>query len=70
MQEYAANQQRSLGDLASSQQSGLQQLNQQEASSAQDYQDYMDTLAMKKQQEIAGAAGSLQDWSPFTGLYS
>lgn len=70
MQEYAANQQRSLGDLATSQQTGRDQLTAQEASSAGDYQDYMDTLALKKQQEIAGAAGSLQDWSPFTGLYS
>jgi hypothetical protein len=70
MQEYAANQQRSLGDVARSQQEGLQDLNAQEASSANDYKDYMDSLAMKKQQEIADAAGELQDWSPFTGLYS
>lgn len=70
MQEYAANQQRSLGDVARSQQEGLQDLTAQEASSAQDYQDYLDSLAMKKQDEISQAASSLQDWSPFTGLYS
>jgi hypothetical protein len=70
MQEYAANQQRSLGDVARSQQEGLQDLNAQEANSANDYKDYMDALAMKKQQEISQAAGELQDWSPFTGLYS
>jgi hypothetical protein len=70
MQEYAANQQRSLGDVASSQQSGMQDLNTQEYNSANDYKDYMDSLAIKKQQEIAQAAGSLQDWAPFTGLYS
>jgi hypothetical protein len=70
MQEYAANQQRSLGDVARSQQEGLQELTAQEASSANDYKDYMDSLAMKKQQEISQAAGELQDWSPFTGLYS
>ena len=70
MQEYASNQQRSLGDVARSQQQGLQDLTAQEATSAGDYKDYMDALAMKKQDEIAQAAGSLQDWSPFTGLYS
>jgi hypothetical protein len=70
MQEYASNQQRSLGDVARSQQEGLQDLNTQEANSANDYKDYLDALAIKKQQEIAQAAGSLQDWSPFTGLYS
>ena len=70
MQEYAANQQRSLGDVASSQRQGLDELTAQEASSAQDYKDYLDSLEMKKANEIAQAASSLQDWSPFTGLYS
>lgn len=70
MQEYAASQQRSLGDIASSQQQGLDELSAQEADSAAAYKDYMDQLEMKKAKEISDAASSLEDWSPFTGLYS
>lgn len=70
MQEYASSQQRSLGDVASSQQQGLDELTAQEAESAGAYKDYMDELEMKKAKEISEAASSLQDWSPFTGLYS
>lgn len=70
MQEYASNQQRSLGDIASSQQQGRQELSSQEAASARAYKDYLDSLAMQKADEISQAASSLQDWSPYTGLYN
>lgn len=70
MQEYALNQQNQLGQLAGTQASQENALQLQEQQSSQELQDFLDRQKIAKAQEIANAASSLQDWSPFTGLYS
>ena len=70
MKDYALNQQNQLGQLASTQASQENALQLQEQQSAQILQEFLDRQRISKAQEIANAASSLQDWSPFTGLYS
>lgn len=70
MQDYAMNQQNQLGQLAGTQASQENALQLQEQQSAQVLQEFLDRQKISKAQEIATAASSLQDWSPFTGLYS
>ena len=70
MQDYAMNQQDQLGQLAGAQASKENVLNLQDQQSAQVLQEFLDRQKIAKAQEIADAASSLQDWSPFTGLYS
>jgi hypothetical protein len=70
MQDYAMNQQNQLGQLAGNQASQENALQLQDQQSAYDLQDFLDRQKITKAQEIASAAASLQDWQPFTGLYS
>ena len=70
MKDYALNQQNQLGQLAGNQASQENALQLQEQQSAQELQEFLDRQQIAKAQEIANAASSLQDWSPFTGLYS
>jgi hypothetical protein len=70
MKDYALNQQNQLGQLASTQASQENALQLQEQQSAQILQEFLDRQQIAKAQQIADAASSLQDWSPFTGLYS
>ena len=70
MKDYALNQQNQLGQLAGTQASQENALQLQEQQSAQVLQEFLDRQKISKAQEIANAASSLQDWSPFTGLYS
>jgi len=70
MQNYATNQQNQLGQLASTQASQENALQLQDQQSAEALQEFLDRQKIAKAQEIATAASSLQDWSPFTGLYS
>jgi hypothetical protein len=70
MAQYAAENQRSLGDITRSaaEQAAAKQLGEQQ--SAQGLQDYLDELARQKAQKIYDEAALLKAWSPFTGLYS
>jgi hypothetical protein len=70
MQEYAMNSQNQLGQIASNQAGQENALQLQDQQSAYDLQDFLDRQKIAKAQEIANAAASLQDWQPFTGLYS
>lgn len=70
MKEYAQNQQNQLGQIAGTQAGQLSDLQLQDQQSAQELQDFLDRQKIAKAQEIANAAAALQDWSPFTGLYS
>jgi hypothetical protein len=70
MKDYALNQQNQLGQLAGTQASLENALQLQDQQSANELQDFLDRQKIAKAQEIANAASSLQDWSPFTGLYS
>lgn len=70
MKDYALNQQNQLGQLAGTQASLENALQLQDQQSAYELQDFLDRQKIAKAQEIANAASSLQDWSPFTGLYS
>lgn len=70
MQEYAVNSQNQLGQLAGNQASQENALQLQDQQSAYDLQEFLDRQKIAKAQEIANAAASLQDWQPFTGLYS
>jgi hypothetical protein len=70
MKDYAMGQQDQLGQIAGNQVSEEYALQLQDQQSAQELQDFLDRQRISKAQEIANAASSLQDWSPFTGLYS
>lgn len=70
MANYAAEQQRSLGDITRSTGERLASLQLQEQQSAQDLQDVLDAIARAKAQEIFSSASNLKSWAPFTGLYS
>jgi hypothetical protein len=70
MKDYAMSQQDQLGQLAGNQVSEEYALQLQDQQSAEELQDFLDRQKIAKAQEIADAASSLQDWSPFTGLYS
>jgi len=70
MQEYAANQQRAMGDIARStaEQIGGKQIEDQQA--AQDLQDALDAIQREKAQSIYNSAATLKEWAPMSGLYS
>jgi hypothetical protein len=70
MQDYAAEQQRTIGDItrSSAEQLAGKQLEDQRA--AQDLQDALDAIQRGKAQDIYNSAATLKEWAPMTGLYS
>jgi hypothetical protein len=70
MSQYAAQQQRGLGDITRGVTESLAQKQLAEQQSAQELQDTLDALARAKAQQIYNEAAQLKSWAPFTGLYS
>jgi len=42
----------------------------QDQQSAQDLQDILDSIQQQKTQDILNSASTIQQWSPFTGIYA
>lgn len=70
MSDYATQQQRALGETAQATTEGLSRLQLQDQQSAQDLQDILDSIQQQKTQDILNSASTIQQWSPFTGIYA
>lgn len=70
MEDYATGQQEQLGQAATTQAEQLGALQLEDQQSAYELEDFLDRQRIAKAREIAEAASTLQDWQPFTGLYS
>ena len=70
MSDYATQQQRALGETAQATTEGLSRLQLQDQQSAQDLQDILDQIQQQKTQDILNSASTIQQWSPFTGIYA
>lgn len=70
MSDYAAQQQRAVGEQTQATTQGLTDLQMQDQQAAQDLQDALDAIQQGKAQEIIDSASQLKQWAPFTGLYA
>lgn len=70
MSDYATQQQRAIGETTQATTEGLSRLQLQDQQSAQDLQDILDSIQQQKTQDILNSASTIQQWSPFTGIYA
>ncbi len=70
MQEYATNQQRSIGDVYQRQQAEMGQMDLERQQAEQEYQDALDRLKYEKEMRIIQDAQQLAQFSPFQGLFA
>ena len=70
MQDFAANQQRDLADIARQQTEGQTDIELQQQQYQNALQDELDRLRLERESQIMSDAATLKNYAPMTGLFS